>query len=49
VQSKLIHKEKNVKRMYFSEQIDVDLLHVITFLTGWLKHAADSQHSSALQ
>jgi hypothetical protein len=50
VQSKLIHKEKNVKCMYFSEQIDVDLLHAITFLTGWLKHAAVStaQHSSRL-
>jgi hypothetical protein len=47
VQSKLIHKGKYGKRMYFSEQINVDLLHFSNFLTSWLQQAADSQHSTA--
>ena len=47
VQNKLIHKGKYEKRMYFSEQINVNLLHVINFLTSRLKQVADSQHCPA--
>jgi hypothetical protein len=47
VQSKLIHEGKYGKRMNISEKINFYLLHFITFLTSWLKQAADSQQSIA--
>jgi len=47
VQSKLIHKGKCGKRIYFSAQMNVYLLQFISFLTNWLKQAADSQHYTA--